>query len=117
MDSKNPSNNSLAKESPVNRILQEMQELIAEGTFRAGSKIPSERELALRFNTTRGYIRKALQQLELYGILEIQPQKGIYLANLGLKSLDVLISNILTSQAYDMGDLIETPLPSGVSVR
>ena len=99
---------SIEIDNPVDHILSEIKALIADGTFKAGSKIPSERELASKFDTTRGYVRKALQQLELYGILEIKPQKGIYLANLGLKSIDVLISNILTSQAYDMRDLIET---------
>ena len=74
----------------------------------AGKKIPSERDMAKRFDTSRGYVRKALQQLEMYGIIEILPKKGIYVANLGVKSLDVLISNILASHAYRIEDLIET---------
>ena len=99
---------SLNSESPVELVLRKIQELISDGTFMAGKKIPSERDMAKRFDTSRGYVRKALQQLEMYGIIEILPKKGIYVANLGVKSLDVLISNILASHAYRIEDLIET---------
>ncbi|MCW8195999.1 FadR family transcriptional regulator [Proteobacteria bacterium 005FR1] len=41
--------------------------------YRPGERLPSERDLAGRFQTTRGAIREALKQLEQLGIIDIQP--------------------------------------------
>ena len=41
--------------------------------YRVGERLPSERDLAARFETNRGAIREALKQLEQLGIIEIQP--------------------------------------------
>jgi GntR family transcriptional regulator, transcriptional repressor for pyruvate dehydrogenase complex len=89
-------------------IIQKLQEMLREGVLESGKKIPSERVLAERFNTTRGYVRKALQKLEFYGVLEIVPQKGIYVSTIQLKALDVLMTNILNVNTHTKSDLIET---------
>lgn len=41
--------------------------------YRVGDRLPSERELAARFNINRGAVREALKQLEQLGIISIQP--------------------------------------------
>ncbi len=92
---------------PVDSIIHEIQELLRNETFQPGMRIPSERVLAERFNTTRGYVRKALQKLEFYGVLEIRPQKGIYISAIRPMALDALITNILNFDAFDLGDLME----------
>lgn len=46
---------------------------ILRNQYRPGERLPSERDLAARFNTNRGAIREALKQLEQLGIITIQP--------------------------------------------
>ena len=70
----------MGKDDPVDVIIHELQRMLRAETIKPGGKIPSERMLAERLKTSRGYVRKALQKLEFYGVLEIRPQKGIYLS-------------------------------------
>jgi len=92
----------------VDIIIQKLQEMLREGVLESGKKIPSERVLAERFSTTRGYVRKAIQKLEFYGVLKIVPQKGIYVSSIRKNALDVLMTNVLNVDIHSMADLIET---------
>ncbi|MCK5249010.1 MAG: FadR family transcriptional regulator, partial [Spirochaetaceae bacterium] len=65
---------------PTNTVIDNIRTLIADRTYKPGMRLPSERVLADSMHTTRGYIRKALQRLELYGVISIRPQSGIYIA-------------------------------------
>lgn len=93
---------------PVEQIIEQLQGMLRKGDLKPGKKIPSERILAEQFQTTRGYVRKALQKLELYGVLKIVPQKGIYVSSIRTIALDTLMSNIMSFTSFNMRDLIET---------
>ncbi|MEX2132211.1 MAG: GntR family transcriptional regulator [Pseudohongiellaceae bacterium] len=41
--------------------------------YRPGERLPSERDLAVRFNASRGAVREALSQLEQQGLIDILP--------------------------------------------
>ena len=41
--------------------------------YRPGERMPSERDLAARFNASRGAVREALSQLEQLGIISVHP--------------------------------------------
>ena len=49
-----------------------LREEILRGQYRPGERLPSERDLALRFRTGRGPVREALKRLEQLGIASIQ---------------------------------------------
>lgn len=104
----NHSMKNFEKMDKTNEVITRIRSLIADGTYRPGIRLPSERVMAESMNTTRGYIRKALQKLEFYGILEIRPQSGVYIAEMGTAALDGLISNILTMDPQTTRDFIET---------
>ncbi len=87
------------KEHPVDRVLRSIQDMIREGSISGGSRMPSERVLAEKLSTTRGYVRIALQRLEHYGVLTIVPQKGIYVSAIKTITLDAIINNILRFKA------------------
>jgi GntR family transcriptional repressor for pyruvate dehydrogenase complex len=94
--------------SPSDLIIRQIRELLSGGVLKPGDRLPSERELAAKFSVGRGHIRKALQKLEFYGILETQPQHGTVVSGLGVKSLEGLISNMLRLERDDFASLIET---------
>lgn len=54
-------------------IANEVDQLICEGVFPAGQSLPSERELAQRFSSSRGVIRTVLQIIETRGLLVREP--------------------------------------------
>ncbi len=71
------------------RIAAELREAILRGRYRAGDRLPSERELADRFDTHRGAVREALKKLEQLGIARVRPG-GARAAPVGEASLDVV---------------------------
>ncbi|TET52854.1 MAG: FadR family transcriptional regulator, partial [Anaerolineales bacterium] len=52
--------------------------LIADGTFKAGDKLPPERELAKQLEVGRSTIREALQSLALMNLVDVQPGRGTF---------------------------------------
>lgn len=50
-----------------------LREEILSGQYRAGERLPSERDLSERFKVSRGAVREALKQLQQLGIASIQP--------------------------------------------
>jgi GntR family transcriptional repressor for pyruvate dehydrogenase complex len=94
--------------TPSEVIIQQLRQLISDGTLKPGDRLPSERELAERFRVGRGHVREAFRRLEFYGILKTYPNSGTIVASLGAKALDGLISNILELDRNDLQSLLET---------
>lgn len=46
---------------------------ILSGRYRHGERLPSERDLAVRFDANRGAVREAMKKLEQLGLASIQP--------------------------------------------
>ncbi|MGV9800559.1 FadR/GntR family transcriptional regulator [Mycobacterium sp. NPDC003449] len=57
--------------------------------YEPGERIPSERELGLRFGTTRGQVREALALLEALRIIERRAKSGLFMAS-GVPSIEAL---------------------------
>src|SRR5699024_12160324 len=56
----------------------QIEELLYSGVFKGGERLPSERELSERFNTSRTTIREAIIMLELKGVLNVKQGSGIF---------------------------------------
>jgi len=70
-------------------ITAELRDEILRGQYRAGERLPSERDLAERFGAHRGAVREALKTLEQLGLADIRPG-GARVAPLDEASLDVV---------------------------
>lgn len=92
------------------QVVEILTKEILTGQYRAGERLPSERELAARFETSRGAIREALKTLERVGIAKVQPG-GTRVAPIGEATLDV-IGDLLEAQGQPgpelVADMIET---------
>lgn len=70
------------KLSPVRifeQAAEQIKELINEGYFQDGEKLPPEQELSKQLNVSRSSIREALRVLESEGLVEIKRGLGAYL--------------------------------------
>lgn len=56
-------------------ICEQIRAMLADGTLKAGDKLPAERELAVQFQVSRTAVREALRSLEVSGI--IRNAKGV----------------------------------------
>ena len=95
-------------QKPSEIIIQQIRGLISSGVFKPGDRLPSETALAERCGVGRGHVREAIKKLELYGILSTIPQSGTVVADLGVKALEGLISNLLNLDKDDLESLMDT---------
>ena len=82
-------------------VLQGLENMIADGIYNPGDKLPSEREMAELFCVSRVPVREAIKILEYMGILEIIPGDGVYITN----KKD--FSDISKSFSSDISDITE----------
>jgi GntR family transcriptional repressor for pyruvate dehydrogenase complex len=61
-------------------IADQIRDLIFEGALPPGTRMPSERELAERFDTSRPTVRAALVKLDGEGLLQVQ-RDGLHVAD------------------------------------
>jgi GntR family transcriptional repressor for pyruvate dehydrogenase complex len=58
--------------------IQQINHLITSGQLKPGDMLPSERKLMEQFKISRVPVREALRVLEMMGLVEVKPGRGIY---------------------------------------
>ena len=59
-------------------VATQIEQQIQNGQIRPGERLPSERDLAGRFEVSRPTIREAMIALEIAGLVDIKTGSGIY---------------------------------------
>lgn len=95
-------------ESPVDKIISQIRELITSGQLKPGDKLPSERKLSEALNVGRTYVRDAIKKLEFYGVLKTLPQSGTVVSGIGMIALEGLITDVLHLEQSDFASLVES---------
>jgi len=91
------------KERLASQIYNELEKDILKGFYPVNSKLPPERELAERFNTSRFVIREAIAMLINAGLAETRPQSGTFIKNFyDETTLDSLIKILQTSKSMEV---------------
>lgn len=62
--------------------IDELRNFITKNNLEEGSKLPSERELVDKLQISKGSLREALRMLEITGLVDVMPGKGIFVRNL-----------------------------------
>jgi DNA-binding transcriptional MocR family regulator len=75
---KNRDKNSADGSLLYEQVAREMAGLIEQGTFRAGDRVPSLRQLSRRFNVSINTVMQAYTILEDQRLIEARPQSGYY---------------------------------------
>ena len=66
----------------TDQAIAKVKELMSSGEFKAGSRLPTERELTQRFGVSRSSLREATRALALVGVLESRVGDGTYVTTL-----------------------------------
>jgi GntR family transcriptional repressor for pyruvate dehydrogenase complex len=61
------------------QVIDQIKEMIDEGTLKKGDKLPSERDLAQQLNVGRTSIREAIRALEVIGLIDCKQGEGNYI--------------------------------------
>lgn len=78
--------NEAADDIPVGRALvsqttvRKLQQLITDGTFRPGEKLPGQRELAEMLQISRNSLREAISVLETIGLVKVEVARGVFVS-------------------------------------
>ena len=64
------------------RVVEALSNEIVGGNYEVDQRLPSERELAMRFEVSRPTIREALIALEIDGLVEVVTGSGVYVRSL-----------------------------------
>ena len=100
--------NEIKVESPPDKIIRQIRNLITSGQLQPGDKLPPERKLAEKLGVSRSHVRDAIRKLEFYGILRTLPQSGTIVSGMGINGLEGLITDVLKLEDADFASLIET---------
>ena len=98
------------------KIVDEIKNLIDQGTLKWGDQLPTERELSETFKVSRTCVREAFRVLESQGFLESRQGYGTYVSNNAIDTLvQPLASFILKEKDYqielfEMRQLLESQL-------
>lgn len=70
-----------AKVSAVDRLVEQVRDLVRQRGLVIGDALPTERDLGELFQAGRNTVREALQILKAYGIIEVRPKIGAVLSD------------------------------------
>ncbi|WAA09009.1 FadR/GntR family transcriptional regulator [Fervidibacillus albus] len=72
---------NLERKGVSEKVADNIKELIQQGKYTEGQKIPGEREMAQKLNVSRNTVREAYKILEACGFVTIKHGNGVYVAS------------------------------------
>jgi GntR family transcriptional repressor for pyruvate dehydrogenase complex len=69
---------AVKKITVTEQIMEQIAGLITSGQLAPGAQLPNERDLAEKFQVTRGRVREALRALSLVGLISIKAGEGSF---------------------------------------
>jgi GntR family transcriptional repressor for pyruvate dehydrogenase complex len=97
----------IRKSSISDDIVQQIISLISNGDLRAGQRLPSERDLCVKFAASRSSLREALRCLSIMGVLSARPGEGTSVAMDGSKFMETVLHWRMSTEQHDIEDLME----------
>jgi len=90
-------------------VALQIEAAVLEGQLKPGDRLPSERELQVQFNTSRGVIREALQALKQKSLIEIKKgaKGGAYIREVEVATVGESLALFIKRQPMSPYHLIE----------
>jgi GntR family transcriptional regulator, transcriptional repressor for pyruvate dehydrogenase complex len=88
-------------------VCDRVLELVRSGDLAAGSRLPTEPELARLFGVARSSVRTGLQRAEARGIVEVNRGIGWFVTSEPLRSASDLMRDRLAGEDFDIVDVME----------
>ena len=98
------------KTSLSEEISRQIMRLVSSGDLKPGQKLPSERELCLRFGVGRSSLREALRCLTIVGVLETRVGEGTFLALNGEKFIGTVLGWRVATEQKNVENLMTVRL-------
>ncbi|WP_027365352.1 FadR/GntR family transcriptional regulator [Desulfotruncus alcoholivorax] len=89
------------------RVVEQIQDLIKNGTLAPGDQLLPERQLAEKLEVSRSAVREALSALSQMGLIEITPGSGAYVKKADIQSLIEPLAAIMLRETRNVFHLLE----------
>lgn len=89
------------------RIVEQIEKLIAEGKVRPGEQLPTERELARTFLVSRASVREALRVLERSGVIKSKQGGGTFVRDVSPEALVRPLAAALLEGRRELAQIME----------
>ena len=93
--------------SLVDRAFEQLRSQILTGAIPAGSRLPTERELAETLHVNRQVVREALKRLEFLELVEVRHGQGAFVQALSASSALQVIEALLRDPAFVTFELLD----------
>ena len=94
--------------NPVDLIISQIRNIISSKAILPGEKLPPERKLAAQLGVSRGQVRAAINKLEFYGLVKVQPQSGTTVTGQGITAMEGIFTDVLAIDQVDFKSLVDT---------
>ncbi|RUO37523.1 pyruvate dehydrogenase complex transcriptional repressor PdhR [Aliidiomarina shirensis] len=88
-------------------IVSQIESMIVDGTWAAGERLPSERDLATKFHVSRPSLREAIQKLEAKGLVSRRQGGGTFVSNALDQQVREPLFELLARHPESQFDLLE----------
>ena len=87
----------------------QLREAILLGAYKSGDKLPSERELTLQFQVSRGVVREAVRALELSGFVVMRqgPTGGAFVTDLTFNQVENAFLDLFLANKVSMAEVAQ----------
>lgn len=89
------------------QVVQQIKQMIIDGTLKKGDKLPTERELSEELQVSRASIREAIKSLEVIGLLEARQGAGNYIKDSFDQLLFEPMSMIFMLESRNPNEIVE----------
>jgi GntR family transcriptional regulator, transcriptional repressor for pyruvate dehydrogenase complex len=89
------------------QVALQLADLIHEGRWKTGEKLPSEGELCTALSVGRSTVREALKSLAFVGMVQMRPGEGTYVAEGSTPFLERLLTRGALKTEQDLADVWE----------
>lgn len=86
-------------------VIEQIEAMIESGTFQAGDKLPSVRELCDMFGVGRTAVRDAIITLKGKGTVDVRKGEGTYIC--GFDSKNIFNYHMISPRSEEIGDLYQ----------
>jgi len=93
------------KERLVDRVVDEIQHMIIEGTLEAGMKLPGERELAEQIGVSRTVVREAIKTLHAKGMIDLKQGVGTFVRAINGEQISGPLTMLLRTNGITLENL------------
>lgn len=103
---------SAPSERLSSRLAHDLRQMVLDGRYKPGDRLPSEKALAEEFRVSRGVVREALKGLESAGLVQIRrgASGGAFVRRVSLQQLNEALYTLLRLEGFQASSLHEARL-------